>query len=545
MTAHQPTSSRLSQFPRTSESARRQFSRRQFILGSLFVGGAGALAACTGSGSGSAPAAGTGSASASALPGVPPAPDLGAPTVTKQLTATPMTFDFGGVKAQSWGYRAGQGTPAIEAKLGDVIRVELDNQLPDDTSIHWHGIALHNAADGVPGTTQQPIAPGQKYTYTFEAATAGTHFFHSHSGLQLDRGLHAPIIIRDPEDPEDQDLEWVVVLDDWLDGVQGTPEEALAKLTSGDGSGHMHGDAMGMGGDHSMHDIQGMHHQMQSMGDMGSMDFDSDAAEAQFLDSGADVGDVSYPLFLINGRAPKDPETFNAKPGQKVRIRFINASADTIFKTALGAHRLTVTHVDGHAVQPREIPNFFISPGERADVSVILGDGAFPLVAEALGKDNRAFALVKTSAGATPTPTSEVAELREAGALLHHFVPAERAKLPMGEPARTQEVALTGDMMNYNWGMQIDGSNQPSTVTEGERLRMRMTNHTMMPHPMHLHGHTWSMPGRGGLRKDTILVLPMQTVEADLIADNPGRWAFHCHNAYHLDVGMHTFLNYE
>lgn len=298
----------------------------------------------------------------------------------------------------------------------------------------------------------------------------------------------------------------------------------------------------GMQGMQNMHDMGGMRHQMPGMGAF------SDVDETRFLDSGGDVGDVSYPFYLINGRAPKDPEILTAEPGDKVRIRFINASADTIFKTALGGHRLAVTHVDGHPVVSREIPNFFISPGERADVSVVLGDGAYPLVAEALGKNDRAFALVKTSKTSTsnaPTPSSEVVELHETGTLLHHFSPAERAKLPAGEPTRTQEVALTGDMMNYNWAMQIDGSDQPGTVREGEQLRMRMTNHTMMPHPMHLHGHTWSMPGRDGLRKDTILILPMQTIEADLIADNPGRWAFHCHNAYHLDVGMHSFLNYE
>lgn len=88
------------------------------------------------------------------------------------------------------------------------------------------------------------------------------------------------------------------------------------------------------------------------------------------------------------------------------------------------------------------------------------------------------------------------------------------------------------------------GSDTPIRTSAGRRLRLQMTNMTMMAHPMHIHGHTWSMPGNGGLRKDTVLVLPMQTVTADLQADNPGRWAYHCHNIYHAEIGMMTTLQY-
>src|SRR5699024_3658125 len=113
-----------------------------------------------------------------------------------------------------------------EATAGDVLQIDITNELPEDTSIHWHGIALHNAADGVPGMTQPPIAPGDSYSYVFEVPHGGTYFYHSHSGLQLDRGLHAPLIIRDPEDADDQDVEWTIVVDDWIDGITGTPDAA-------------------------------------------------------------------------------------------------------------------------------------------------------------------------------------------------------------------------------------------------------------------------------------------------------------------------------
>src|SRR5699024_5692780 len=102
--------------------------------------------------------------------------------------------------------------------------------LDQETSVHWHGIALRNDMDGVPGLTQDPIRPGARFTYDFTVPLAGTHWYHSHSGLQLDRGLYGPLIIDDPADPGDYDHEWIVVLGDWLDGIDGTPEDAAGRV---------------------------------------------------------------------------------------------------------------------------------------------------------------------------------------------------------------------------------------------------------------------------------------------------------------------------
>ncbi len=103
-----------------------------------------------------------------------------------------------------------------------------------------------------------------------------------------------------------------------------------------------------------------------------------------------DVGDIAYPHYLINGRVPTAPRTLTAKPGQKVRVRIINAAADTLFRVALGGHMLTVTHTDGYPVQPDETRALYLAQGERVDVLVTLADGVFPLVAAAEGKQGRA-----------------------------------------------------------------------------------------------------------------------------------------------------------
>ena len=126
------------------------------------------------------------------------------------------------------------------------------------------------------------------------------------------------------------------------------------------------------------------------------------------------------------------------------------------------------------------------------------------------------------------------------------FKPADSARLPGRKPDTTLDVALNGQMKPYAWGLNGKrfGEDTPLALSRGQRVRLRMTNMTMMAHPMHIHGHTWVLPGSDGLRKDTVLIRPMETVEADLQADNPVTWMLHCHNIYHAELGMMTTLRY-
>jgi FtsP/CotA-like multicopper oxidase with cupredoxin domain len=246
------------------------------------------------------------------------------------------------------------------------VQVRVRNGLPVETSVHWHGIRLHNAADGVPGITQDAIAAGADYTYTFVAPDPGTYFFHPHSGVQIDRGLYAPLIVDDPAEPGGYDQEWVLVLDDWTDGVGRNPDDILAGFKAEHGT-------VGTG----------MNHDMSGMGGMGRSPL-------------GDVGDIAYPHYLVNGRVPAAPLTLRGRPGQRARIRIINAAADTLFRVALGGHSMTVTHTDGYPVQPVRTQALYLAQGERVDVLVTLGDGVFPLVAAAEGKQGQGLILVRT-----------------------------------------------------------------------------------------------------------------------------------------------------
>ena len=492
-------------------------TRRHVLLGGLGVATTAALTACaSGEGASSTSTRAFGSPS-------PVSPAAGQKVVEKSLTARPVTLDLGGRTVSTWAYGDAAPGPLVRATAGDLLRVTLENQLPAETTIHWHGIRLRNAADGVPGQTQDPIAPGSRYVYEFTAPDPGTYFFHPHVGVQLDRGLYAPLVIDDPDEPGSYDAEWILVLDDWIDGTGTTPDEVLKKLIA-DG-GPTDGSMGGMDG------MGGMDH--GSMGDMGA-------------DPWGDAGDVTYPLFLINGRPPTDPEVLRAKPGQRVRLRIISAASDTIFTVALGGHRMSVTHTDGWPVEATDVDALYIGMGERYDAIVTLKDGVFPLVARPFGKTSggQAMALVRTGSGAAPGAGTSPDELTGQVLIGSELQPAALAKLPPREPDAEAQLTLNGSMKPYRWGINGApfGENEPLTVKAGQRLRINATNMTMMTHPLHLHGHTFALPS--GLRKDTVLMAPMQSFAIDLDADNAGDWMIHCHNIYHAEVGMMIALNY-
>ena len=469
----------------------------------------------------------------------------GARIVRHNLVAAPTTVELAGRRAATWAYGGAIPGGELRARVGDVLRVELENQLPQATTIHWHGIAIRNDMDGVHDLTQPIIKPGERFTYEFALSNSGTYFFHPHTALQLDRGLYAPLIVEDPNDPVVADVDQVLVLDDWLDGIDAnTPDRALAALVARGGMGK----GNGMGGMAGMGDTGGMGATATVAGtDAANGTMASSAMSSKLL--GGDAGDISYPLHLINGRPPADRATVTIVSGARVRLRIINAASDTAYRFAVGGHRLTVTHADGFAVKPVEVDTLLLGMGERYDVIVTAKSGAWPIVAAAEGKGSGAAAVLRTTdsaATAAPPTTARPGQLD--GQLLRYndLAPTEATALPARRADRTYRVDLTGGMMTYDWGIggKAHPNSTPLQVHEGERVRLEIRNQSMMWHPIHLHGHTFAITD-GGARKDTVNVLPGETRVVELVADNPGQWMLHCHNTYHLERGMATVLSYR
>ncbi|MFE7132131.1 multicopper oxidase family protein [Streptomyces sp. NPDC057638] len=540
-------------------------TRRSVVGASLAVAGTTVLAACSdgsgGTGGGHA-GHGGGTGTQKSGGGAKPAGGFVAPDgpevqaaearrkggrerkVTFTAVASPLELG-GGRTVRTWSYGDRLPGQEVRATAGETLALTLANNLPAATSLHWHGLALRNDMDGVPGLTQRPIAPGAEFTYRFALAHPGTYWFHPHSGVQQERGLYAPLIIEDPKEPLAYDKEWTVVLDDWVDGVDGsTPDAVLAELRKGmTGGGH---EGHGMTADQGTVKDDAVRETESPSPSGGGPSRMMMGARSALL--GGDAGDVAYPLYLVNGRTPDDPAAFAAKPGDRIRLRIVNAGGDTAFRVALGGHQLTVTHTDGFPVTPTTTDALLVGMGERYDVLVTAGDGVFPLVAVAEGKRASALALLRTGGGAAPAPSVQPRELSRRILTADRLTAHASVALARREPDRTIEIELTGSMAKYDWAFDgVPYSPAPRhEVRAGERVRLVFRNPTAMWHPIHLHGHTFALAGAGagGARKDTAVILPNGTLTVDFEADNPGLWMIHCHNVYHAEAGMMTVLGY-
>ncbi|MDO8732603.1 MAG: multicopper oxidase family protein [Actinomycetota bacterium] len=486
-----------------------EMTRRKFGLGFLGAGLALGVAACGGN---------PGALASGNSAVLPTARATSGRLLKYTLEAKPTRVDLGGRVVNTWAF--GNTIPGIplRATAGDRVQVAFKNSLPMATSVHWHGLQIVNAMDGVPGVTTPETPTGGTFDFDFVVPNAGTHWFHPHHGLQMDRGLYAPFIVDEASEPGAYDAEWILMLDDWTDDLGQSPEQIMAGLQSAGGS---------------------------ESGGMGGMDMGGGMSGGM---SGMDGGDVTYPAYLINGRMASDPDTLTAKPGQRVRMRIINASADTIFTVALDGHDLGITHTDGYAVQPITTQALRLGMGERYDAVVTLGDGVFTFAAQPYGKQGMARALVRTGGGAVPEASYRPGNLNAQPLTVGSLQGTPGTALPSSAPDTVQDLVLAGAMAPYEWtmnGSTYENTN-PLTIRTGQMGRLRIVNQSMMSHPIHLHGHSFQIGDAGGSgpRKDTVLVPAMGAVNVDLIADNPGKWMVHCHNAYHAEAGMMTRLDY-
>ncbi|MEU3986664.1 multicopper oxidase family protein [Streptomyces sp. NPDC026672] len=474
-----------------------------------------------------------------------------------EFTAAETTVDLDGRHVRTWAYGEHVPGPLVRVTAGEVLSLTLANRLPVETTLHSHGVRMRCDMDGVPGLTQDAVPPGADFRYRFTVSHPGTYVLHSHSGLQPDRGLYAPFIVDDPKEPLSYDKEWIIVLDDWVDGIGGsTPDQVLAQLLHGK-SGSMAGMTMGMGpggmpaghgGSTAPHPSAPHPSAAASRKPPAGPSRVLHGSHSRMLHS--EAGSVAYPHYLVNGRTPAHPEVFRARPGERIRLRIINAGADTAFRVALGGHTMTITHTDGYPVEHAETDTLLLGMLERYDVIVTAGDGVFPLVAVAEGKNARGLALLRTSPKAAAPPlNARPDELDGRCVPARRLRPHESVRLPERKPDREIRIRLTGNMKDYNWGFDHKpySVSQRHPIRSGERIRLTMINATDMWHPLHLHGHTFALTGIDGVgaRKDTAIVLPHRKLDVQFDADNPGLWMLHCHNQYHSESGMMTILGYR
>ncbi|MGZ4513171.1 MAG: multicopper oxidase family protein [Mycobacterium sp.] len=517
-----------------------RLSRRGFISAGVAAGWA--LAAC----GRPKPRASTDAQMAAAIASAETARPHSGRTVTANLTPQQTQIDLGGPIVRTLAYGNSIPGPLIRAGIGDQLVVNVSNRLDHPTSVHWHGIALRNDMDGAEPATPD-INAGQDFTYRFSVPNPGTYWAHPHVGLDGDTGLYLPVVVDDPTEGN-YDAEWIAILDDWTDGIGKSLQQLYSELTGPD-------KAMTTETSTTETTTESETTTETTSTKTTSTTPPSSAAETSAGSVGrsdllgGDAGDIAYPYYLINGRIPDSPTSFSAKPGQRIRIRLINTGSDTVFRVALAGHPMTVTHTDGYPVVPKQVDALLIGMAERYDVIVTAAEGVFPLVAVAEGKNALARALLSTGAGSPPDTQFRPAELNGRVGTVGMFTATTPVNLGRPEPGLNLPVLLGGDMTQYNWTINGEpySRTNPLRIRQGQRPSLTFDNSTMMYHPIHLHGHTFQLinaDGSLGARKDTVIVLPGQKVDAVLVADNPGAWVMHCHNTYHQFAGMQTLLNY-
>ncbi len=433
------------------------------------------------------------------------------------LKAVKRTLDINGRAASVLGLMQDNGTQGVRLNAGETFDVALTNQLAEPTLIHWHGLTPPWPLDGVPDTPAPLMSAGETRRYAFPVGKGGTHWMHAHT-LQEQNLLAAPLIVRSADDQRADEQEVVMLLHDF----SFTPaEELLAKLTKGSAGGHMHGGGGGM-----------MGRMMQGGGMMGM-----------------DVNDIAYDAYLANDRTLADPEVIRVERGGKVRLRIINAATATGFTIDVGALDAALIAVDGQAVVALKGKAFPVSMGQRLDIRLTLpkDGGVFPVLALREGARERAGLLLAT-------PGANVAKYPVIGSANAPVIDLgmEAALRPVSaletRPAnRRFAVTLTGGMGGYEWS--IIGADK-LVVKQGDRVEITMRNMSMMTHPMHLHGHHFQVIGINGNRlngavRDTVALSHMDEVTIAFDANNPGKWAFHCHHLYHMATGMMGFVRYD
>jgi CopA family copper-resistance protein len=522
--------------------------------------------------------------------------------VRYELTITDTIVNFSGKEKRGIAVNGQIPMPTLTFTEGDIAEIVVYNKLKEGTSLHWHGLYLPNKEDGVPYLTQLPIEPTDTFTYRFPIIQSGTHWYHSHSGLQEQIGMYGSLVLKKKEsDPTFRkgidDLPAVpLILSEWTDV---NPENIHRML-------------------HNANDWSAIK--------KGTVQSYAEAIKADHLKTkfgnewkrmlAMDVSDVYYDKFLINGQNESQLSQF--KGGDKVRLRISNGGASSYFWLKWAGGKMTVVANDGNDVEPIEVDRLIIGVSETYDVivtlpndglayeflatpedrtksaSVYIGEGRVQLSSRmpklkyfegmemmndmmnmdgSMDDMGMGMSLQKMDMNTVMYPEitgkaeSKMGNMKMEGDMDHsdHTMPSDPdlvtlnygmlkapypTILPKDAPVRELHFTLTGNMNRYVWSMDnvVLSETEKILIKKGENVRITMYNNSMMRHPMHLHGHDFRvLNGQGEFAplKNVLDIMPMETDTIEFNANVEGDWFFHCHILYHMMAGMNRVFSYE
>jgi FtsP/CotA-like multicopper oxidase with cupredoxin domain len=486
--------------------------------------------------------------------------------------------------------------PTLTFTEGDIAEIHVYNHLKEGTSLHWHGLYLPNKEDGVPYLTQMPIEPGAEFVYRFPIIQSGTHWYHSHSGLQEQIGMYGSLILKKKlDDPTfrkgiDDIPQVPIILSEWTDykpeNVHRMLHNASDWFAIKKGTTQSYAEAIRAG--HFKTKIGNEWKRMLAM----------------------DVSDIYYDKFLINGQNESQLSQF--KSGDKVRLRISNGGASSYFWLKYAGGKMTVVGNDGNDVEPVDVDRLIIGVSETYDVivtipadntsyeflvtpedrtkstSIYIGKGIKQLISPmpklkyfegmkmmndmmnmdgtmndmgmdmSLQKMDMNTVMYPEISGPKNAKESENTDHSNHSMTNKDIVTLNysmlksptKTTLPKNAPVRELRFELTGNMNRYVWSMDnvVLSETDKILIKKGENIRITLYNNSMMRHPMHLHGHDFRvLNGQGEYAplKNVLDIMPMETDVIEFEANADGDWFFHCHILYHMMAGMNRVFSYE
>jgi CopA family copper-resistance protein len=491
--------------------------------------------------------------------------------------------------------------PTLTFTEGDTAEIVVHNELNETTSLHWHGLFLPNKEDGVPYLTQMPIQPHTTHTYRFPIIQHGTHWYHSHSGLQEQIGMYGSFVMNKKADDKTfrmgiDDLPTIpIILSEWTNYNPNNVHRMLHNATDWfaikKGTTQSYSEAIKQG----------------YLGIKIKNEWKRQLA--------MDVSDMYYYRFLMNGKNESQLAQF--KGGDKVRLLISNGGASTYFWLTYAGGKITVVANDGNDVEPIEVDRLIIAVSETYDVivtiprdsmgyeflatsedrtkstSIYLGNGIkkltnplpklkyfegmkmmngmmkmngdlndmgmhmslnqmdmnvvmYPeITGEAKSKSDKMGNMKMTEDDYNSNQLSDITTLNYA-----MLKSTENTTLPKDATVKELKFELTGNMNRYVWSLdnKVVSETDKILIKKGENVRITIYNGSMMRHPMHLHGHDFRIiNGQGDYAplKNIIDIMPMETDVLEFNANVEGDWFFHCHILYHMMAGMGRIFTYE
>lgn len=492
-----------------------------------------------------------------------------AKAVRYELTVRNEKVNLSGKKDVDFALTVNGGIPAptLEFTEGDEAEITVRNELKnsnEEVSIHWHGLLLPPLEDGVPYVNTPPIFPGKSRTFKFPIRQNGTYWYHSHTMLQEQKGVFGSIVIHPKKKTIKADKEAVVVISDWSDE---NGDQIIRNLKK-DGDYYLYKKGTVRSYFDAIKEGKLTNQLRNEWSRMGGMD----------------LSDIGYDAFLINGK--RDSQLIDAHPGQKIRLRIINAGSSSYFRVSLGGLPMTVISADGQDIVPVKANEILMGMAETYDVlfnipdhknyelratvqdgtgsvSTFIGGGEKVLAKDVEkpdlyatmedsmeGMDHSSMEGMDHSKQAEDNPMTEMSDEVVDTLDVDELKALTPINFPMEAKIHELKLVLDGDMRRYVWHIngKVISEDRLLTINPGEIVRITYQNDSMMHHPMHLHGHFFRVLNDNGTfspLKHTVDVPPMGTRTIEFYSDEVGQWMLHCHNLFHMDSGMARVVRYS